>query len=181
MRRSEDGRTMTRKYLLSAFVGFVAVGCGDDAVGQDTDSESETEGTTNEPTSTSGMSATQPTTTVSTSETTMMTDTESSSTGPTTGPDTSSSSEDTGTPGVPTDFLIRIENVSDQTPLPTAFTAGVWVEHELGSQPVFQLDMAEMGIGLAVLAEDGDPSTLNTSMDDDPTVTTHGIFDMPVV
>jgi hypothetical protein len=171
---------MTRKYLLSAFVGFVAVGCGDDAVGQDTDTE--TEGTTNDTTTTGTMSATQPTTTVSTTETTTVDTEDSSSSGePTTDPDSSSSGDPTtGPPPPPVDFLIRIENISDQTPWPTTFTPGVWVEHELGSQPVFQLNMAETGNGLAELAEDGDPTALNTAMDDDPMVAQHGIFDTPV-
>jgi hypothetical protein len=171
---------MTRKYILSAIVGFVAVGCGDDSVGS-MDTETDTEGTTDNPT-TGTMSATQPTTTVSTTETTTDDTETSSSSGEPSTTDESSSSGDptTGPPPPPADFLIRIENISDQTPWPTTFTPGVWIEHELGSQPVFQLNMPEGGIGLAELAEDGDPTTLNTSMDDDPTVAQHGVFDTPV-
>jgi hypothetical protein len=167
--------------LLSALVGFVGVaGCGDDSVGM-ADTETDSEGTTDDTTDVTMSASTLPSTSIGTTD--MTTDT-------TTGPDTegttmmveesSSSDATTGPPPPAVDFLVRIENISDQTPMPTPFSPGVWVEHELGSQPVFQFNMAKLGNGLSELAEDGAPATLDAAMEDEPTVAQHGIFDTPV-
>ena len=113
----------------------------------------------------------------------MTRDTRDESRTPTGGSGTASSSSseaDTGTPVQPVDFTVTITNISDQTPLPTAFSPGVWVTHELGSQPVFQFNEAHLGNGLVELAEDGDPTMLDAAMGEVPEVSGHGIFDTPV-
>ena len=56
-------------------------------------------------------------------------------------------------------FLVRIENVSGDSGLPTPFAPGVWVLHSEPG-PLFIEGEADKGYGLEALAEDGDPSAL---------------------
>ncbi len=56
-------------------------------------------------------------------------------------------------------FLVRIENVSGDSDLPTPFAPGVWVLHSEPG-PLFIEGEADKGYGLEALAEDGDPSAL---------------------
>ena len=59
-------------------------------------------------------------------------------------------------------FLVRIENLSGDSDLPTPFAPGVWVLHDhdgpLG--PLFTSGEKDRGVGLEALAEDGDPTML---------------------
>ena len=56
-------------------------------------------------------------------------------------------------------FLVRIENISADSDLPTPFAPGVWVLHSEPG-PLFIEGEADKGYGLEALAEDGDPSAL---------------------
>ncbi|MYC95795.1 MAG: LysM peptidoglycan-binding domain-containing protein [Caldilineaceae bacterium SB0661_bin_32] len=56
-------------------------------------------------------------------------------------------------------FLVRIENISADSGLPTPFAPGVWVLHSEPG-PLFIEGEADKGYGLEALAEDGDPSAL---------------------
>jgi len=56
-------------------------------------------------------------------------------------------------------FLVRIENISGDSDLPTPFAPGVWVLHSEPG-PLFIEGEADKGYGLEALAEDGDPSAL---------------------
>ncbi len=56
-------------------------------------------------------------------------------------------------------FLVRIENISADSNLPTPFAPGVWVLHSEPG-PLFIEGEADKGYGLEALAEDGDPSAL---------------------
>ena len=56
-------------------------------------------------------------------------------------------------------FLVRIENVSGDSDLPTPFAPGVWVLHNEAG-PLFTTGEADRGYGLEALAEDGNPANL---------------------
>ena len=56
-------------------------------------------------------------------------------------------------------FLVRIENVSGDSDLPTPFAPGVWVLHSEAG-PLFTTGEADRGYGLEALAEDGNPANL---------------------
>ena len=56
-------------------------------------------------------------------------------------------------------FLVRIENISGDSDLPTPFAPGVWVLHSEAG-PLFIEGEADKGYGLEAFAEDGDPSGL---------------------
>ncbi len=56
-------------------------------------------------------------------------------------------------------FLVRIENISGDSDLPTPFAPGVWVLHSEAG-PLFIEGEADKGYGLEALAEDGNPAGL---------------------
>ena len=56
-------------------------------------------------------------------------------------------------------FLVRIENISGDSDLPTPFAPGVWVLHSEAG-PLFTEGEADKGYGLEALAEDGNPAGL---------------------
>lgn len=68
-------------------------------------------------------------------------------------------------------FVLRIENIapegilttSDGQSQPVPFAPGVWAVHS-GASPLFTAGAPDFGRGLEALAEDGDPSTLATSL-----------------
>ncbi len=73
-------------------------------------------------------------------------------------------------------FLVRIENVSGDSDLPTPFAPGVWVLHSEAG-PLFTTGEADRGYGLEALAEDGDPSQLAAALSD---MELHaGVFNTP--
>jgi len=74
-------------------------------------------------------------------------------------------------------FLIRIENISGDSDLPTPFAPGVWVLHSEPG-PLFIKGEADKGYGLEALAEDGDPSALAEALNG---MGLHaGVFNTPV-
>ena len=141
-------------YWLGALVGLMAISaCGDDASAT-TETDTESSSTSGDETTTS---STDPTTTAG--ETMTMT-----TMGPSTGPTDPDTTDTTGPPPEPADFFVRIENISTDTVLPGPLSPGLWLEHGQGSMPIFSLNEADRGEGLVEIAEDGDPSGLETSM-----------------
>jgi hypothetical protein len=72
----------------------------------------------------------------------------------------------------PTEFSVRIENISTNNTLQTSdggtqavpMAPGVWVVHS-DTGPLFMNNQMDYGNGLEALAEDGDPGTLATALD----------------
>lgn len=60
-------------------------------------------------------------------------------------------------------FLLRIENVSGESPLPGPVSPGAAVVHDTAA-PLFTVGEPDRGEGLADIAEDGDPSALAASL-----------------
>ena len=74
-------------------------------------------------------------------------------------------------------FRIRIQNIAPESETPTLFAPGAWVLHrETG--PLFTNGEADRGDGLEMLAEDGDPTMLATSLRS--LGLQAGVFDTPV-
>ncbi len=82
----------------------------------------------------------------------------------------------------PTEFTLRIENVSTGTTLQTSdggsqavpLAPGVWVVHS-DAGPLFMNNQMDYGNGLEALAEDGDPATLASNI-----MNGSGVFNTPV-
>jgi hypothetical protein len=81
-------------------------------------------------------------------------------------------------------FEVRVENVSTPDTLKTMkggvavpLAPGVWAVHE-GSNPLFAPGKAA-GLGLELLAEDGDPSALAAELPMKPNVAAAGVFAVP--
>jgi len=144
--------------------------CGDDVSAT---TETDTEGTsTGSPTDSS-------TSLTSTDDGPGTTDTglDTSGDGPTT-----AGSESTGQlpPPEPADFVVTIENVSDQGLMFSPLSPGVWVNHEANADTLFQSGVADDDEGLASLAEDGDPTALAAAVAGHNGVDQVGVFDTPV-
>jgi len=82
-----------------------------------------------------------------------------------------------------TTFTVRLINVSrgntlmtsEGTQVPVPLSPGVWVVH--GSEgPLFDVGQVDRGEGLEALAEDGDPSTLASSLRRDSAIVDVGVF-----
>ena len=56
-------------------------------------------------------------------------------------------------------FRIRIQNIAPESETPTLFAPGAWVVHS-EANPLFTNGEADRGLGLEILAEDGDPAIL---------------------
>lgn len=87
----------------------------------------------------------------------------------------------------PVTFMVRIENVSTGSTLmlsngetaPAPHSPGVWtVTHLLN--PLFKVGRLDMGLGLEAQAEDGNPTMLAMSMEENPQVISSGVFNTPV-
>ncbi|MBX2812968.1 MAG: spondin domain-containing protein [Myxococcales bacterium] len=81
--------------------------------------------------------------------------------------------DDDGGPPGPSTFVLRIENVSDTGPLPGPISPGVALTHS-ESAPLFTVGMADRGEGLSAIAEDGDPTSLASTLSEAL------VFDTPV-
>ncbi len=174
---------MKRQVWLTTLLGILAVGCGDDVASADTDTDGGSTSTGEDPTTmttsstSSGADSTSttdvdPDTTQGTDPSETDADTEDSDT-------EDSDSEDTNA-GEPADFVITIENISDQGPVPTPFSPGVWVEQDATVQPIYTLN-APASESLELLAEDGDASMLAADIDGiGAGVLQSGVFDTPV-
>lgn len=171
---------MKRQVWLTTLIGMLAIGCGDDAAST-SDTDTDTEGTTTSdgPTTDPSTSTTDvdPDSSGTTDPTIDPTEETSSSTGDPTD-DTDSTTEDV--PGEPVDFIITIENISDQGPITTAFSPGVWIEQDSTVAPVYTLN-APASESLEMLAEDGDPTNLATDIEGiGAGIIQSGVFNTPV-
>jgi hypothetical protein len=83
-----------------------------------------------------------------------------------------------GMAGSKTKFVVRIENTSDTTALPTPFAPGAYAVHASG-KPLFQSGVSVAGQGLEKLAEDGNPKVLAAALETDPDASASGVFDTP--
>ena len=154
-------------------IGLLALGCGDD-VAATSDTDTDTDGTTT--------STTDPTmaTTPGTTSTGIDPDTSGTDDPETDTEDPGTDTEDPGTDtedpsdtddtddtsgvGEPADFIVTIENISNEGPVPTPFSPGVWVEQDATVAPIFSINTAASE-GLVLLAEDGNPATLATEIE----------------
>lgn len=179
---------MKRQVWLTTLIGLLAIGCGDDVVAT-TDTDTDSDGSTSSSTDPTVTPATGSTSTGIDPDTESDTDpddtdtdptTGTTDTDPTTGPTTDTEdTDDTTDVGEPADFIITIENISDQGPLPTPFSPGVWTEQDSTVAPFFSINTAA-GAGLMSLAEDGDASALAAEVDGLGGVFQSGVFDTPV-
>jgi hypothetical protein len=71
------------------------------------------------------------------------------------------------------------DHLSMSSGLVSPLAPGAWAVHSMGSMVLFTESMADYGEGLEGLAEDGDPSTLGTSLAAKNTVTSSGVFNTP--
>ena len=76
-------------------------------------------------------------------------------------------------------FRVRIENISDDSALPSPFAPGVWAVHS-AADPLFTANTVDRGLGLEAIAEDGDPSSLATALAGQAGIETSGVFNTPV-
>jgi hypothetical protein len=161
---------MTRNHWLVALLGLLATSaCGDDTTMSDDGDDTGTTGmqmttTTIDPST----GTTDPSTTTTTTMTTMTTEVDSSTT-------------EVGPPPEPADFLLRIENISGTSVMPTAFSPGVWMEQgQDAGPPFYQPMMAPLNNGIRALAEDGDPTELAANLSTNFDLLQSGVFDTPV-
>jgi spondin N len=148
---------MNFKHVSLATLSLLAItACGGD------DAPATTENDTSS-SSESGSGTTVSTTVAddSTSSGGMVDDTSSESESGTAPPESSS---DDGPVAMPAEFEVTITNISDTSVLPSDLGRLLWIEQELGTQPVFTPDFADRGEGLAALASDGDPTELAESL-----------------
>lgn len=68
-----------------------------------------------------------------------------------------------GSTSSPASFQVRIENVSDGSPLRTPVSPGVWVLH-MSPGALFIPGQPDPGVGLEALAEDGSPAEIASSL-----------------
>jgi hypothetical protein len=81
-------------------------------------------------------------------------------------------------PGGQSRFSVHIENVSDESGLPTPFAPGVWAI-TTSADALFSPMAVDRGEGLEALAEDGDPGMLADALSGDESVSSSGTFDTP--
>jgi hypothetical protein len=173
----------TKDWIGGLLVASSVAACGDDT-GSNTGTETETETDADtsgdddpDPTEASDTEPDPDTSTSADPDTSTGPDPDSSSTDQ---PESSSSSSDTGPDLPPAEFFVRIENISGESVLPGDLSAGVWVEQEIGTAPVFALNAADSGDGLVPLAEDGDHTVLAGNVDALAGAVQSGTWDEPI-
>lgn len=77
-----------------------------------------------------------------------------------------------------TTFTVRIQNISEESNIPTSFSPGVFAVHDQSFQ-LFFADEGDMGYGLEALAEDGDPDQLESYVRTAAGVFESGLFLSP--
>ncbi|HMB62919.1 MAG TPA: spondin domain-containing protein, partial [Eudoraea sp.] len=79
-----------------------------------------------------------------------------------------------------TTFKITIENLGGVAAYPNVLSPGIFVVQKKNTAPLFMAGFEDYGDGLEAIAEDGDPGMLNTSLENDPEIRSHGVFTTPV-
>ncbi len=79
----------------------------------------------------------------------------------------------------PTQFVVRIENVSQDAALVSPFAPGVFAVHDR-SFALFVEEREHRGFGIEALAEDGNPAGLAENIVNAPGVTDSGVFAVPL-
>ncbi len=79
---------------------------------------------------------------------------------------------------MPTTFTVTVTNMSDSAELATPLAPGAFIVHT-SMETLFADGIVDRGEGLEALAEDGDPSSLVTSLGALTTVSTSGAFANP--
>jgi len=79
-----------------------------------------------------------------------------------------------------TTFRITIENLGGIDAYPNVLSPGIFVVQKKNTAPLFISGIEDFGEGLEAIAEDGDPGTLVTSLENDSEVRSHGAFTTPV-
>ena len=74
---------------------------------------------------------------------------------------------------------ITLEGLTNNTGYTSPFAPGVFAVHEAGLYPIFEENASDAGQGLEALAEDGNPSSLNTAISNLSGVTANGVFNTP--
>jgi Spondin_N len=170
---------MNFKHVSFGMLALLAItACGDDSTPATSDTDTDTDTGSESGSNTNPMTSVTSADTSSTGVTTLDGSSSESESGDTTPPDSSSSSEDSGPPPMAAEFEVSITNVSDVSVLPSTLGAGLWIEQELGSEPVFTPDMPDRGDGLVALAADGDPSELDDAIMAVPEAVQWGTWDM---
>lgn len=76
-------------------------------------------------------------------------------------------------------FSVRFENVSGDATFSTAISPAQWLVHS-AANPLFDEGMADRGKGLEHIAEDGNPTDLDASLEGADGVAAHGVVNIPV-
>lgn len=84
-----------------------------------------------------------------------------------------------GRSDTPTTFTVRIENISGDSLLPGPLAPGVWAVHDSTTTPFFEEDEPDRGLGLAAVAEDGNPAALAAALAGASGVSSSGVFNTP--
>ncbi|MEM7531572.1 MAG: SdrD B-like domain-containing protein [Chloroflexota bacterium] len=78
-----------------------------------------------------------------------------------------------------TEFLVRLENISGKSGIPSPFSPGVWAVHD-ASRPLFTIGRPDRGQGLEAIAEDGNTANLVPFLGSRDGVASSGVFNTPV-
>ena len=78
----------------------------------------------------------------------------------------------------PTEFMVTIENHSLEGGSATPFSPGAWALHGPGTR-LFEPDVADAGLGIEALAEDGNPAPLELALREIEAIADSGAFNTP--
>ncbi len=79
-----------------------------------------------------------------------------------------------------TTFKVTIQNLGGIDAYPNVLSPGIFVVQKKNTAPLFMSGVVDYGEGLEAIAEDGNPGMLNSSLENDPEVRSHGAFTTPL-